>query len=169
MRSDWLPFGVLRRPHGTKGEILLHPYHDAALRSDSSVVVSRVRLRGSGAEREAYVLTARPVREGFLVRFEGITEREAIAALVGHEVHLPRRSLAAPGASEFFVEDIVGCEVRRPDGHRLGQIGGTFWNGAQDVMIVAGEDGAEHLFPVVAEYVLRFDDGQRLLVVDPHE
>jgi 16S rRNA processing protein RimM len=169
MDSHWLPFGVLRRPHGTEGEILLHPFNDAPVRPGAKLLSARVRLRGRGAEAEATVVAARRVSEGFLVRFDGIVGREAVAAWVGREVDLPRHSFAPPGAREFFVEDTVGCSVVRADGVRLGQVRGTFWNGGQDVMVVAGDDGEERCFPMVAEFILRFDAENRLLVVDSHE
>jgi ribosomal 30S subunit maturation factor RimM len=84
-------------------------------------------------------------------------------------VSFPRRSFAPLGSAEFFVEDIVGCEVFHPRGQRLGRVSGTYWNGAQDIMVVRTDGDAECLFPVVAEYVLHFDGERRRLTVDPHE
>jgi len=169
MGWDWLPFGILRRPHGTKGEILLQPYNGCGPRLDDSVLPPRVRLAGAENIRDADLAACRSVREGYLVRFEGIVDRESAAALVGREVQLPRRSLAPLAAAEFYVEDIVGFEVFGPDSRRIGRVRGTFWNGAQDVMVVAGEDGSERLLPVVADYVRCLDRENRRLTVDPHD
>ncbi len=169
MGSDWLPFGILRRPHGTKGEVFLHPHNGPDGRSDDRGLPPRVRIVGAEKARELLVAASRLVPGGYLVRFEGVADRESVAALVGQEVHVPRRWLAPLGSDEFFVEDLAGCEVLHPDGRRLGRVRGTFWNGAQDIMAVVAEDGAERLFPVVAEYVLRFDSERRLLIVEPHD
>ena len=167
MGSDWLPFGILRRPHGTQGEILLHPYSGAPAKMAALPPVLRVGQPGK--TRELTVGASRIVADGYLVRFEGLDDREEIGALTGLEVQLPRRSFAPLGSDEFYVEDIVGCEVYQPDGRRLGRITGTFWNGAHDVMAVAADDGSEHLFPVVAEFMLSFDGGRRRVMVDPHD
>jgi 16S rRNA processing protein RimM len=169
MGSDFLPFGILRRPHGTKGEILLHPYNEIAASLAAAVQPSGLRLTGFQGARDLQATCARQVPEGCLVCFEGISDRKAAAALVGLEVHVPRRCLAPLGAAEFYVEDIVGCEVVNASGRSCGQIRGTFWNGAQDVMVVVGEDGSERFYPVVAEYVLAFDGARRRMVIDPHE
>lgn len=169
MASDSLPFGVLRRPHGTKGEILLQPYGGARARPADWRLPPRLCVTGPDGETEMTVASVRGVREGYLVRFDGIGDRDAAALLSGRQVRLPRQSLAKLGAEEFFVEEIIGCEVFRDGGTRLGRVVGTYWNGAQDIMVVTAEDGAEHLLPVLAEYVLCFDRENRLLVVDPHD
>jgi 16S rRNA processing protein RimM len=166
MDSGWLPFGILRRPHGIKGEIVLHPYNPTGARLHAAGLPSRVRV---GDDRQLGVASSKAVPEGWLVRFDGIVDREAAAALVGEELSVPRRALAPLGSAEFYVEDIVGCEVFHPHGRLLGRVSGTFWNGAQDIMVVRTDDGSERLLPVVAEYVLQFDGERRRLMVDPHE
>jgi 16S rRNA processing protein RimM len=169
MGSDWLAFGILRRPHGIEGEILLHAHNSAGAGSGTAGLPSKVRVGEGGKVRELSVAAWKPVPEGYLVRFGGIEDREAVAALVGQEVSFPRRTLAPLGSAEFYVEDIVGCEVFHSHGQLLGRVRGTFWNGAQDIMVVKTDDGGECLFPVVAEYVLHFDGERRRLTVDPHE
>ncbi len=168
MASDWLPFGILRRPHGTQGEILLHPWNDGAPGAPAALS-ARVRLTPAQVVRELEVAAARPVREGYLVRFAGVADRDSAALLVGSEVEVPRRGLAPLLAAEFYVEDLVGCQVADAAGRPCGQVRGTFWNGAQDVMVVVAEDGSERLLPVVAEDVLAFDAECRRLVVDLHD
>ena len=160
MVSEWLPLGVLRRPHGTSGEILLHLFNSSGTQGGAPVPPVRVRLARSQEISEGDIVACRPVQDGFLVRFDGIASRQAAAALVGQEI--------LEGA-EFYVEDILDCDAFRPDGQRVGRVRGTFWNGAQDVMIIVGEDGSERLLPVVSEYVCRFERAPRRLIVDLHE
>lgn len=169
MASDSLPFGILRRPHGTAGEILLQPYGGACARPAEWRLPPRLWVTGPNGETEMIVASVRGARDGYLVRFEGVGDRDAAGNLSGKEVRLPRQSLVQLGPAEFFVEEISGYEVFRDGGTRLGKVVSTYWNGAQDIMVVAAEDGAEHLLPVVAEYVLCFDRENRLLVVDPHD
>jgi 16S rRNA processing protein RimM len=167
MMSEWLPFGILRRPHGTSGEIPVLPFNadgPAALKPPMPV-----RLVRAQEVSEAVLVACRPVHAGFLVRFEGIVSREAARALAGCELHLPRPAFTPLDEDEFFVEDVVGCEAFRSDGQRIGRVTATFWNGAQDVMSIVGEDGSERMLPVVPEYILQFEPALRRIVVDPHE
>jgi len=168
MESEWLPFGVLRRPHGTSGEIPLLPFNGGVLEGVGLVPPARVRLARGLEFTEANLVACRPVHVGFLVRFEGIDSREAAAALAGQELHLPRAAMGTLDDTEFYVEDLVGCEAFGADGQRIGRVTGTFWNGAQDVMTIAGDDGSEHLLPVVPEFLLQFDRAARRLLIDPH-
>jgi len=168
MEAEWLPFGILRRPHGTSGEIPLLPFNASSGPGVVPAPPVRVRLARAQEVREATLVACRPVHVGFLVRFDGITSREAASALAGQELHLPRAAFGPLNEAEFYVEDMVGCEAFQPDGQRLGQVTGTFWNGAQDVMTIVGDDGGEFLVPVVPEYVLQFESTARRLIVDLH-
>ncbi|HEX7506308.1 MAG TPA: ribosome maturation factor RimM [Polyangia bacterium] len=173
MEAEWLPFGILRRPHGTSGEIPLLPFNVGAFQGVVPVPPVRVRLSPAQGFNEAFseanLVACRPVHVGFLVRFAGIESREAAAALAGQELHMPRAAFCPLEEAEFYVEDIVGCEAFAPDGQRIGRVTGTFWNGAQDVMTIAGDDGSECLLPVVSEYLLQFERAARRLIVDLHE
>ena len=165
----WLPFGALRRPHGTRGEILLVPFNADADRSWANTLPARVRWVKGDRVLETQIVASRSVAGGFLVRFASAESREALADWVGGEVHLPRQGLPPLASQEFYVEDLVGCEVCLADGRRLGRVAGSFWNGAHDVMSVVADDGEERLVPVLPGFVLRFDAIVRRLTVDSHE
>ena len=122
MGSGWLPFGTLGRPHGTKGEILLCPFN----REGAGIAASALPLPVQVAKAEecaaADIVAVRPVRGGFLVRFAGAESREAVAAMVGRQLRLPRSLFGPLGEAEFYVEDLPGSEVFLPDGQRLGRV-----------------------------------------------
>jgi len=168
MESEWLPFGILRRPHGTSGEIPLLPFNAGASQGVVPLPPVRVRLTRAQQISEATMVACRQVHVGFLVRFEGITSREAASALAGQEIHLPRIAFGPLDNDEFYVEDMVGSEAFGADGQRIGRVTATFWNGAQDVMTIVGDDGIEHLLPVVPEYVLEFERESHRVIVDLH-
>lgn len=166
---SWLPFGVLRRAHGTGGEILLARWNRENSSSVKLAPGMSVRLSRDGRERDLVIASCRPVHDGFLVVFEGMPTREAASELTGAEVHISRAGLAPLGEREFFVEDLVGCEAFGSDGQALGRVRGTFWNGAQDVMILVAMDGSESYLPVVAEHIVSVAIAERRVVVDLHE
>jgi 16S rRNA processing protein RimM len=86
-------------------------------------------------------------------------------------VRARRAALPALAPGEFYVEDVVGCQVVHEGGRALGVAASTYWNGAQDVMVVEGPDGAEALIPLVPQFVVAMDAAGRKIVVswDGHD
>lgn len=167
--SPWLGFGVLRRPHGTRGEILLAPYNGDADRGWTAHLPVRIRWVKAERAAELDIVAVRAVKDGFLIRFASPDTREALADLVGGEVQLARQRLPELAVGEFYVEDVVGWDVCRADGSSLGKVRGSYWNGAHDVMSIVGEDGEERFLPVLPGFVLSVEADSRRLTVDAHE
>jgi 16S rRNA processing protein RimM len=147
----------------------LHPFNAEGTQLEDAELPLVVHLVRGQESQDATIVAVRPVHAGWLIRFQGLDSRDAVAALVGREVHLPGEAFAPLGEAEFFVEEIVGCEVVLGDGQRLGRVSSTFWNGAQDVMTIVADDGSERMLPVVPAYVCSFQREHRRLVVDLHE
>jgi 16S rRNA processing protein RimM len=146
----------------------LYPFNPAGQMPEVSDLPLSVRLVKDGGATENSIVGLRPVQGGFLVRLAGIEAREDAATLVGCEVQFPRSTYAPLDQAEFYIEDMVGCEVLGLDGERLGHVGSTFWNGAQDVMTIVADDGGETLVPVIAEFIRSFEAEARRLIVDLH-
>jgi 16S rRNA processing protein RimM len=169
--------GVLGKPHGVRGEIGLRLFNnEGAAGEDAPVGLGPIILSARDGRTVTHVITAaRPFGAGLLVTFAGINSREAAAALTNHEVLVERASLPAPAPGEYFVSDVIGCEVIDQDGTRLGVVRETFWNGAHDVMIVrvgggaSAEPEAERLIPLVPEFVREVDAPGRTIRVEWHD
>lgn len=151
---ETLSVGVIGRPHGVRGEMYLRPHNPGTTALDDIEAVILVR---EGAPVEYQVTSLRPVREGYLVRFDGVDSPEAASALTLSEVRVPRSALPALAPGEYFVEDVVGCAVDDEHGRPLGTVRGTLWNGAHDVATVVDADGRERLIPLVADFVIGVD------------
>lgn len=154
--------GKLGRPHGVRGEVRLAPYNPG---SDLPGHLEAVDL-GDGALRR--VLSARPGPSGsWLVTLEGVTDREAAAALTGREVSVPRGALPeAPG--ETYLADLVGLTVEDRAGRPLGTVTGVEAAGLQDLLEVEGRSGT-WLLPAAAPLLVEIDRAHGRLVVDVPE
>ncbi|MGQ0587436.1 MAG: ribosome maturation factor RimM, partial [Gammaproteobacteria bacterium] len=87
---------------------------------------------------------------------EGLTDRDAAAALRGATIEVPRAALPKTKAGEFYWTDVIGAEVTGTTGARLGRLAGVTSNGAQDVMVVKGE--VERLIPFVVGPIVQHVD-----------
>jgi 16S rRNA processing protein RimM len=101
---------------------------------------------------------------------DGVDSRAAAEALTNAPVWVSRGALPPLAPGEFYVEDVVGCQVETEEGHTLGVIEGIFWNGAHDVMTVSAGPGASEpaesvLIPVVPTFVRAVDPALGRVVV----
>jgi 16S rRNA processing protein RimM len=164
-----IPFALVGRPHGLSGEVILRPFNDDAADLSEAPLPLTVRLVLDGSERPLTLVHVRPAGRGLLARFEGVANRDDAATLTNGELWVPRDWLPAPDEDEFYVEDLIGCQVVDTAGQPRGTVRASFWNGAQDVLTVEGPGGEELLVPAVPEFVLEVDLEARRVVVDPHE
>lgn len=166
---DTLTIGVLGKPHGLRGEIVLRPYNSVGrARPLSPAGTETVELVRDGQTMRKRLRSCRPLGETLVLAFEGADSPDAVRVFTHWEVRVARRALPALAPGEYFVEDVVGCDVLNADGQRLGQATGTFWNGAHDVMTVSlaeKKGAAEMLIPMVPAVMLAVDAGARVVRV----
>jgi 16S rRNA processing protein RimM len=94
-----------------------------------------------------------------LAKLAGVETREAALKLKGSRVHVAREALPQPDAGHYYLADLVGLEVVNERGLALGVVKRWMFNGAQDVMEVAGEK--TRLIPWTAEVVREVDLDKR--------
>jgi 16S rRNA processing protein RimM len=70
----------------------------------------------------------------------------------------------APG--EFYVADLIGCQVRDVGGRDRGVVKQAFWNGSQDVLEIRDAAGNELLVPAAGEFLRSVDLSARLVVIE---
>ena len=110
------------------------------------------------------LVEGRPHGKGFVVRLEGIDDRDAAIGLGKPEVWVERDELPALPAGEHYREDLVGFEVVNLAGAPLGWVEGFLDLPANAVMVVAGE--RERWVPVGPGQLLRVDANRRRITVD---
>jgi 16S rRNA processing protein RimM len=157
--------GRIAAPFGVRGWVRVVPWSEAP---DTLLAhaVWAVRPTGGGeAWRDVDVLEAKQQGPGIVALLRGMESREAAAALRGCEVGLPRQSLAAPKAGEYYWTDLEGLEVENRAGQSLGRVVGVAGNGAHPILRVGG-GAQERLIPFVPAYVDRVDIAGGRIVVD---
>jgi 16S rRNA processing protein RimM len=95
-----LEVGRIGRPHGLRGEAMVHLVTDRAERVD-------VGSELFAEDRDLIVVSSRPHQNGWIVQFDGFSSREAIEPLVGRV--LSAESLDDPDA--LWVHELIGSRV----------------------------------------------------------
>ncbi len=147
--ASHLEVGRIGRAHGLQGEVLVHLTTDRAERL----------APGSQLETDSgtlVVVASRPHQQRWLVRFEGVRDRNAAEALQGRALYAD----ALPSAGdELWVHELIGARVRDRDGHDLGTVEAVEANPASDLLVLDGE----RLLPLT--FVI--EHGAGLVVADP--
>ena len=145
--------GLVRGPHGLKGEVRVEPLSDR----------SEERFRaGSRLESAIGTVTIESVRgtsADLIVRFEGISDRDAADRLRG-ELRVSRAEARRP--DEHLWGDLIGKRVVTPDGRELGAVTEVLRAGAADVLVV--REGEKELLLPMLESVIR-EIGERIVAV----
>jgi 16S rRNA processing protein RimM len=147
-----LEVGRVGRAHGLHGEVSVAPITNRAERFAPGSV-----LYAGG--RELRVATAREHQDRWLVRFDGVEDRNAAEVLRG--VLLTADASEPDDNDELWVHELIGSDVFDRAGAPLGRITAVEANPAHDLLVL--DRGA--LIPVV--FVVEHGDGR--VVVDVPE
>lgn len=109
-------------------------------------------LSGKNGWREATVAEGKRHGKTVIVRIEGYDERDAAAGLIGTEIGVPRDELPETGDDQYYWSDLEGLRVVDREGAVLGKVDYLLETGANDVMVVKGEQ--ERLIPFVIDKVV---------------
>lgn len=95
---------------------------------------------------------------------EGVDDRNEAETWIGSDIYIPQDQLATLGDDEFYWTDLIGLNVINTDGVEFGRIDKMLETGANDVLVVKGEQ--ERLIPfVMHQVVVKVDlDGQQMVV-----
>jgi len=147
-----LEVGRIGRAHGLQGEVNVAPISNRPERfAPGSVLFA--------GDRELVIVSSRRHQDRWLVRFEGVVDRDGAEALRNVVVAGEVVEDAPDGA--LWVHEMIGAEVRDRSGHEYGRVVEVEANPAHDLLVL--ESGA--LVPIV--FVVSSEPGT--LVIDPPE
>ncbi|RDZ28906.1 ribosome maturation factor RimM [Lysobacter silvisoli] len=119
-----------------------------------------------GRERELSGVRGRESGKFLVAQWPQVEDRDAVEALRGTEIYVPRSALPPPRDGEYYWVDLEGLRVVTVDGVALGTVSHLFATGANDVL-VARDDERERMIPfVIPQYVTSVDFEQGLVTVD---
>lgn len=159
-----LEIGTITRPHGLRGELKVHPFFEG---SQSLWEVRELVLRSpQGVERNVPIEAVRGTQKEPILALRGVTDRNEAEALRGHVLLAARDQLTPLEPGEYYLVDLVGCEVRVA-GRKLGMIVEVRPDPSVDTLVIerSEADGAKGLVeqPLLDTWVERVDVAARLV------
>ena len=152
--------GRFVKAFGIRGELKLYASDDFwfdALESQRLFVARD----GDEEKRGVVVEYAQPHQKQFIVKLEGIDDRNDAEREVGAGLFIDIQSLDVELPDHELPFQVMGMHVRTEDGRDIGHITGVIGSSAQNVYEVTGETG-KVLIPAVDAFIIErnFDDGE---------
>ena len=166
---EYLVVGTVRKPHGIRGELAVQVDTD---RPGTVFRAGRVLLVGDAAGRpdgrSLTVERTRPFKEGLLVKVREHTGlNEAVEALRGAALLIPRDQAAPLDDDEVFYHAVVGMRVDTSAGETVGTVSELYETpGGGFLLGVRPPRGKEILIPFVREMVRRLDREARVVEIE---
>lgn len=149
--ADWVAVGEVARPHGVRGELRLKLFNRE---SDVLLDLDEVRVRTrSGEESPVRIESVRRADAALLIKLAGVDDRDAVEALRGAVLSVPRASLPPLAEGEFYACDVIGRPAVLPDGEVVGTIEDLVSYPTVDVLLVRTADGGRWEVPAIEEYL----------------
>jgi 16S rRNA processing protein RimM len=148
----FLVVGLLRRPHGVRGEMVMDMLTDfpERLRRGARVYV--------GDQRQPMTIRQRrPYDRGALISFLEIETPEAAASFRKTYLYVRSDEIPALQEGEYYHHQVLGLRVVSDDGALVGKLVDIIETGSNDVYVVQPDSGPEVLLPVIDEVVLAVD------------
>jgi 16S rRNA processing protein RimM len=162
-----LVVGLLKKPHGVKGDALIFPVTDEPERVFAVgcrlVVLDREDVPTG---RELVIERSRAYHRAWLLHFEGIEVREDLDPLRERHLAIPVEEARPLEAGEFYLHELVGLRVATAEGAPVGRVAEVVEAPQGWLLDVAGPE-RHHLVPFIRGMVERVDREDGVVVISP--
>lgn len=154
--------GQIAGPYGVRGWLRVTPYTEEA---DALLDYDAWYLERHGEWQAVEVVQGKLHGKGLIVQLAECSDREQAAALGGVKIGIYRSQLPETAADEYYWNDLIGLRVLNSDGTELGRVDYLIETGANDVLVIKGEQ--EYLVPfIIGEVIREVDLEGKLIRVD---
>lgn len=124
------------------------------------------QLKKNGVTKHMEIVTGQLQNQLVVAQLKGIDDRNAAEALIGWEIFIEKSQLPPVKENEYYWSDLIGLQVENTEGVVLGVIDNLLETGANDVIVVQGEE-RQHAIPFLQpQIVLEIDLAARKMRVD---
>lgn len=165
MIKKYLECGKIVSTHGIRGELKVQPW------CDGPEFLCGFDCIYLGEAREAIrVESARTIKNMVLLKLAGIDTIDAAVTLRGKIVYIDREDAPPNAEGEFFIQDLMGLEVRDADSAKVyGKLSDVFATGANDVYEITTDSGKKLYCPVIKQVIVKTDLEGGVIEIRPLE
>ena len=154
--------GVISSTHGVRGEVKVFPTTDDVKRFKK---LKEVILDTGREELLLKIEGVKFFKQFAILKFEGYDNINDIEKYKGKSLYVERANAVRLNKDEYFIADLIGCQVVDEEEKPLGVLKDVMETGANDVYIVVSPEGKELLFPAIKECIRKIDVENQLIQV----
>lgn len=149
---EYFEIGQITNTHGLKGEVKVRSFTESkkGFEKLSSILIDfKSELKKYDIEKVRYQ------NEIILLKLKGVDDIEEAEKLKGYYIKIPRNDAKKTEENEFFIADLIGCEVY--ENELIGVISDVFTAGASDVYVVKRKGKKDLLIPAIESVIKKID------------
>lgn len=162
MENDLFRVGVIANTHGIRGEVKVYPTTDDLNRFDR---LKEVILDTGREHINLQVQGVRYFKNMAILKFKGIDNINDVEKYKGKDLLVTRENAVPLEENEYYIADLIDMEVYNEDGSRLGILNDVMQTGANDVYVIALENGKELLLPNIDQCILDVNTEENKMTV----
>lgn len=160
--------GQIVRPHGTRGEVIVHLRTDEPERRFTVGSTFVVEPTVSGLPGVLTIESVRPHLGRMLVVFKEVPDRNMAEVARGAVLHMESSEIPPPeDPDEFHDHQLKGLAAVTPTGESLGTVTRIEHGPGADLLVLKLTDGRPGLVPFVRAIVPEVDIAGGRVVIDP--
>lgn len=158
---EYFEIGHISNTHGLKGEIKVRPFTKSKKDYEK---IEKILIDFKGDLKEYLVDSVRYQQDVVLLKLKEVDDIEIAEKLKGHYIKIPRESAKKVEENEFFIADLIGCEVYQDE--LLGVVDDVFSTGGSDVYVVKRKGKKDLLLPAISSVIKHVDIVSRRIDVE---
>lgn len=150
---EYFEIGQISNTHGLNGEMKVRPFTE---KNEDYAKLENILVDFNGTLKEYTVESVRYQKDVVLMKLKGVDDIEEAEKLKGHYIKIPRDSAKKINEDEYFIADLLGCEVYQ-DETLLGVLDDVFTAGGSDVYVVKRKGKQDLLLPAISSVIKKVD------------
>ena len=158
-----IAIGIIRKPHGVRGEASVEPWTDSLDRFTDFASLTLVSP-DEAKQREVTIESVRIHGDRALLKFGGVDTPEAVDALRDWTLEIPDEAAKKLEDDEYFLHDLIGMRLVDESGAEKGLVTDAYEGGGGTLLEVTRGKRKFDL-PFAAEICVKVDPAAKTIVV----
>ena len=149
---EYFEIGQITNTHALKGELKVRPFTESKKRFEE---LKSILVDINGELVKYDVEKVRYQNDIILLKLKGVDDIDEALKLKSHYIKIPRTDAKETEEDEFFIADLIGCEVYEND--LIGIVDDVFTAGASDVYVIKRKGKKDLLIPAIESVIKKID------------